>query len=422
MDELIVSKMAENLIGSEIIKLAGEIRERAAQGEKIFNFTIGDFDANLYPIPEQFLQEIISAYQNNETNYPPADGMAGLRDAIRQFTLNSLGLDYPSSDFLVAGGSRPLIYAIYKALVDENDTILFPVPSWNNNHYSHLSGAQMVCIETKPEHNFMPTAADLAPHIQKATLVALCSPLNPTGTIFSEHDLVQICDLILQENNRRKVLGSKPVYLMYDHIYWLLTYGKSEHFHPVALNPAMKQYTIYVDGMSKGFAATGVRVGWAFGPAKVMAKMKSILGHIGAWAPKAEQVAAGKFLSKPEVVNSYLTGFKNQIEESLNLFHSGFQALKNEGFPVDSISPQAAIYLTVKIDLIGLTLPNGNKFTSTAQTTSYLLNSGGIALVPFSAFGASKSSAWYRLSVGTAGKEDISGFFDALRKILKDLQ
>ncbi len=422
MEDLIVSKMAENLIGSEIIKLAGEIRERTQQGEKIYNFTIGDFDPNLFPIPAPFLDAIIESYKNNETNYPPADGMAGLRDAIKQFTNETLGLDYPAGDILVAGGSRPLIYAIYKALVDEGDTVLFPVPSWNNNHYTHLSAAQMICIETQPENNFMPSAADLAPYIQTATLVALCSPLNPTGTVFTKTDLGQICELILAENKRRTALSQKPVYLMYDHIYWLLTYGDTVHYNPVSLYPEMAQYTIFVDGMSKGFAATGVRVGWAFGPKKVMAKMKSILGHIGAWAPKAEQVAAGKFLKDNAGVSNYLTGFKKQIEGSLHAFYNGFQELKAEGFSVDAITPQAAIYLTVKIDLLGKTTPDGSLITTTPQITSYLLNSGGIALVPFSAFGASQESVWYRLSVGTASNDDIDGFFTNFRRILNDLK
>jgi aspartate aminotransferase len=421
MEELIVSRMAENLIGSEIIRLAGEIRERTNKGEHIYNFTIGDFNPNLFPIPEKFLQYIVEAYRKNETNYPPAEGMANLREAIREFTVSRLELNYPAADFLVAGGSRPLIYAIYKALVDEGDTVVFPVPSWNNNHYSHLSSAQMICVETTAENNFMPSAADIQPHISTANLVALCSPLNPTGTVFTQQDLGSICELILAENELRIAAGKKPVYLMYDQIYWPLTYGNTTHYNPVSLFPEMKKYTIFVDGMSKGFAATGVRVGWAFGPAKVMAKMKSILGHIGAWAPKAEQVAAGYFLSDHEAINTYLTDFKIRIDNSLRSFYEGFKQLREEGYPVDAIAPQAAIYLTVKIDLKGKTTPAGDLITTTAQITSYLLNHGGIGLVPFSAFGASADSVWYRLSVGTASTEDISGFFAALKKVMDEL-
>jgi hypothetical protein len=100
---------------------------------------------------------------------------------------------------------------------------------------------------------------------------------------------------ILEENKRRGP-DQKPLYLMYDQIYWMLTYGNTLHYNPVSLRPEMKDYTIFIDGLSKAFAATGLRVGWTFGPKRVIDKMKSVLGHIGAWAPKAEQVAVANYL------------------------------------------------------------------------------------------------------------------------------
>ena len=118
----------------------------------------------------------------------------------------------------------------------------------------------------------MPTAADIKPYIQEATLVALCSPQNPTGTIFSKEGLEEICDMILAENVRRGP-DAKPVYLMYDQIYWALTYDGTHHVNPVIMRPEMRNYTICIDGISKSFAATGVRVGWAFGPDKIINKM-----------------------------------------------------------------------------------------------------------------------------------------------------
>jgi aspartate aminotransferase len=135
--ELKVSKMAENLIGSEIIKLAGEINELIAKGERIYNFTIGAFDPKVFPIPAELKEEIIQAYINDETNYPAADGMAELRKEVAKLIKNGQGLTYAENEILIAGGARPIIYAIYQALVDPSDIVLFPVPSWNNNHYTH---------------------------------------------------------------------------------------------------------------------------------------------------------------------------------------------------------------------------------------------------------------------------------------------
>jgi aspartate aminotransferase len=345
--------MAETLVASEIIKLAGEINEKIKKGEKIYNLTIGDFDPKVFPIPAELEEEIIKAYKEGNTNYPPADGLLETMQAISGFIREKEGIDYnPANEVLMAAGARPLIYAIYQTVVHPGDTVVFPVPSWNNNHYTHLSHANKIEIMATPENNFMPTADDLRPHLKGAALVSLCSPLNPTGTTFSKQGLQEICELIVEENNSRGD-DEKPLYLMYDQIYWVLTYGETEHYNPVSLVPEMRNYTIFVDGLSKAFAATGVRVGWSFGPARVIGKMKSILSHLGAWAPKAEQVATARYLKRTGDVDNYLSKFKNEVHARLEGFYKGFMDLNDEGFDVDAIAPQAAIYLTVQFNLHG---------------------------------------------------------------------
>ena len=149
--------------------------------------------------------------------------------------------------------------------------------------------------------------------------------------------------------------------------------------------------------------------------------MKSVLGHIGAWAPRAEQVACAHYLQQDDLIDSYLLKFKGLLGERLNAFYFGFQKLKEEGFKVDAIPPQAAMYLTVQIDLRGLVLPNGEKINKTEEATQYLLEEGKIALVPFNAFGSSKNSNWYRLSVGTASMNDVNGFLKNLKNALEKL-
>ena len=193
-----VSEMAENLVGSEIIKLAGEVKEKIKQGEKIYNLTIGDFNPKIFPIPAELKNEIIKAYQNDETNYPAANGILELRESVSHYLHTREGLEYEADQILISGGARPLIYATYQTILDPGDTVLFPVPSWNNNHYSHLTRTKSIVVETKEENNFMTTAAELKPYISEANLIAVCSPLNPTGTTFTESDLEGICDLILK--------------------------------------------------------------------------------------------------------------------------------------------------------------------------------------------------------------------------------
>ena len=416
-----VSKMAQNLIGSEIIRVAGEVNAMIAKGEPICNLTIGDFNPALYPIPEPLRKGITKAYEQGHTNYPPANGVAVLRKAVAAFTQEKLGLSYPENDILVAGGSRPLIYATYLAIVDPGDKVIFPTPSWNNNHYCHLSGATPVMVETRPENNFMPTAADVQPHLKGATMLALCSPLNPTGTMFTKKDLEEICDLVLEENRRRSE-GEKPLYILYDQIYWMLTFGAATHYDPVSLRPALRDYVIYIDGISKSFAATGVRVGYAFGPGVVMDKMKSILGHVGAWAPKAEQMATAAFLQEPQEVERFLNEFKPKVRQSLDTLYHAFRELKAEGFPVDAIEPMGAIYLSAKIDLKGKTTPEGRVLETSQDITFYVLHEAKLAVVPFSAFGSSRGLNWFRLSVGGASLEDIAASLGRLREALQQLK
>lgn len=420
--DLKVSKLAQNIVGSEIIKLAAEVNEKIKQGEKVYNFTIGDFNPKLFPIPAELKSAIISAYEDDQTNYPAADGMLELRQSVSKLLKERGTLDYKIDEIVIAGGARPVIYAIFKALVDEGDIVVFPVPSWNNNHYTYLNNAKAVLIPTTPENKFMPTAADLKPHISTANLIALCSPLNPTGTTFRKKDLEEICDMILAENQKRLAEDRKPLYLMYDQIYWALTFGETEHHNPVTLRPEMKNYTVFVDGISKSLAATGVRVGWSMGPKKIIEKMKSILTHVGAWAPKAEQVATAAYLNDLTSYDTFLTEIKTKINDRLVRIYTGFQSLKTEGFKVDAIAPEAAIYLTVQFALHGQTKADGTVLKTTQDITKYILDEAKVALVPFYAFGASDDSSWYRLSVGTCKVEEIDAVIESLRSALKKLK
>ncbi|MDQ6814234.1 MAG: pyridoxal phosphate-dependent aminotransferase [Bacteroidota bacterium] len=416
-----LSNLAETLIGSEIVKLGNAISERISHGEKIYNFTIGDFDPKIFPIPPELEEAIIDAYKNNYTNYPPADGILELRNAVSAFLKDWEGIDYRNNEILIAAGGRPLIYTIFQAIVDKGDKVIYATPSWNNNHYVHMTQGHHCMIDAKPENNFMPLASDIEPHITGATLICLCSPQNPTGTTLQKQELEKICDLVLHENERRGE-GEKKLYLLYDQMYWTLTFGDTIHYNPVSLRPAMKEYTLFVDGISKVFAATGVRVGWSLGPAFIIAKMKAILSHLGAWSPMAEQKATAKYLLQKENIQKYLLHFKAEVEQRLRSIYEGFISLKNEGFAVDAVSPQAAIYLAIKLDLAGKSVKSGKTLQSQAEVTDYLLSEAKLAVVPFYAFGAEKTSPWYRLSVGTCKKEEIPEMLGKLREALLNLQ
>ncbi|NOT36707.1 MAG: aminotransferase class I/II-fold pyridoxal phosphate-dependent enzyme [Saprospiraceae bacterium] len=415
-----VSEMAANLIPSEIIRLNNEINQKKKQGKTIYNLTIGDFDPRFFPIPEELEEEIINAYQEGHTNYPPAHGVAELRSALSEFLAKHLSLEYDPENILISGGSRPLIYAVFRTILDPDDAVIYALPSWNNNHYCHLTSARKIEIETFPETNFMPVASDLEKHIQEASLLALCSPQNPTGTIFEKSVLKDICDLVLKENEKRKGIR-KPLYIMYDQMYWQLCFGKTIHHHPLEVCPELKDYVIYIDGLSKAYAGTGVRVGWSFGPPSIISKMRAILSHVGAWAPKAEQIATARFLKDEYAVNKYMNFIKPEIEMRLNGLYNGIIALKMNSYPIDIIPPQAAIYLTAQFPWTNKTTKEGKTLATQHDVTSYLLNDCEIAIVPFYAFGASPESDWYRISVGTLDKNDIHTILANLKKGMDNL-
>lgn len=416
-----VSKLAQNLIGSEIIKIGNQVNELKAQGAEIANLTIGDLDSNIYPIPAGLKQNIQKAYADNLTNYPPANGLLSLRKAVAKDIKSRWNLDYSPEDILVSGGSRPLIYATFKTIVDEGDKVVYAVPSWNNNHYAYLTSANAVELEVSPEDNFLPTADVITPHLEGAVLLALCSPLNPTGTMFTKEQLSEICEAVIAENKKRGE-GEKPLYLMYDQIYAMLTFGDSEHFNPVSLYPELRDYTIYIDGTSKCFAATGVRVGWSFGPTKVIDRMKALLTHVGAWAPKPEQQAVAEFLDNTPAVNEFVNDFKGKIAHSLEVLHAGIQEMKSKNFAVDSIKPMGALYLTIKLDYVGKTTEDGKVLKDSTDLVFYLIEKAGVALVPFSAFGNSREMPWFRASVGACSVEDLQKMFPKLENALSKLK
>jgi aspartate aminotransferase len=408
-DTSTVGTMAAGIVGSEILRIAAEIRVLEAKGEKPCNLTVGDFKPREFPIPAELGEGITTALKAGETNYPPSDGVLDLRQAVQRFYERSLGLKYPLEGIVIAGGARPIIYGTYRSVLNEGDTVIYPVPSWNNNHYVHMMGAKGIAVKTDPANGFMPTAEQLAPHIPEARLLALCSPLNPTGTMISPENLKAIATLVVEENKKRATQGRRPLILMFDHIYWVLAFGQTKHVTPIELVPEIAPYTVFVDGVSKAFAATGVRVGWGIGPPSIISRMRDVLGHVGAWAPKAEQVATAKYLDQVPAVESYLTTMRAAVNDRLQALYEGFSAMKQRGLPVQAIAPQGAIYLSVQFDLIG----KGGLKTND-EIRKLLLEKAGFAVVPFQAFGLEEESGWFRLSVGAVSVKEIK---DALPRV-----
>ncbi|GIV97481.1 MAG: aminotransferase [Herpetosiphonaceae bacterium] len=394
------------LAGSEIQRIAAEVRALQAQGREVCNLTIGDFSPKQFPIPASLISATHVACESGNTNYPPPEGALVLRQAIARLYERDLGLRYPVESILIGSGARPMIYATYLALLNPGERVVYPVPSWNNNYYTYLAQAEAVEIPVSREDNFLLTAAQLEPYLNGARLVCLNSPLNPSGTMYSAEALRELCKLIVAENRRRQQTGERLLYVLYDQIYWMLSFGGARHHTPVEVVPEMAAYTIMVDGISKGFAATGLRVGWLVAAPHITLRMRSLLSHIGAWAPHPEQVATAQVLDDVEGLEQFRRQMRAEVAGRLEALYNSFMEMRDEGLPVDAISPQGAIYLSAQIDLVGRAL-EGRRFESNEDIRRFLLEEAGVAVVPFNAFGLNEESGWMRLSVGAASREQI---------------
>ncbi len=412
-----VSEFAAGIEVSSILAVAAEIREKQARGEKVLDLTVGDFKPAEFPVPAGLVRRIVDALGARQTNYPPVNGMPELREALAETMREDQGLDYDPSCFLVAGGARPLLHSGYTTLVDPGETVVFPVPSWNNHHYVHIAKAVGVELKGTPEKNFHPDRADLEPHLERARLLFLNSPLNPTGTCIGREQLRGICEAVVEENRRRRPRGERALFVLYDQVYGNLTFGNVEHFTPVGLVPEIAPYTILVDAVSKGLCGTGLRVGWAAGPPEILSKMAALLGHYGSWAPRAEQIATAGFLRDREALQAHRQWMIRELSARLNALDDGFREMRAAGLPVEHIHPQGAIYLSVRFDLVGRRLA-GREIRRNEDLRQVLLSEAGFAVVPFEAFGGDDRDGWVRLSVGAVGVDAIREGLDRVRSLL----
>lgn len=416
-----LSENARGLVGSEILKIASDIRQMKAEGRQVCNLTVGDFDPTQFPIPAGFRDRCIAALKAGQTNYPPSDGLLSLREAVTEFVERNWGVRYPVESVMIASGARPILYGAYRTVVDRGEKVVYPVPSWNNNHYCWMSRANAVEITTRPEDGFMPTMDQLRPHMDSARMISLNSPLNPTGTVIAEEALAEILHAIVEENDKRTRSGKPHLFLLHDQIYSLLLFGKAKHVMPAAVVPEAAPWIISLDGASKGFAATGLRVGWVLAAPELTLRMKARTGHVGAWAPRPEQEALAGFLRDADAQQAYQEDMNRRVRERLNALYTGFNDLKAQGYPVDCIAPQGAIYLSLRLDLFGRTL-DGVKIERNEQIRRALLDRAGVGIIAFQAFGLEEETGWFRLSVGSVSMDEIAEAMPRIKAVFDQMK
>ena len=414
-----LNDLASNMLGSRILGIASQVKARIAEGEDICNLTVGDFSPAHFKAPSVLRERIADHVAAGRTNYPPADGTPELRRAIVGYYERRLGITFPYESVVVGSGARPPLYAAYASLLGPGDRLVYAVPSWNNEYYAYLNQAEAVILPTSPEDGFMPTLELLEPHLSTARVVHLNSPLNPCGTCIDGQELERICSAIVAENARRNETGEPALFLVYDMVYWELTFGDTQHHDPISVCPEMAPYTILIDAMSKSFASTGLRIGWGIVPPYLQGKFKALVGHMGAWAPRPEQHAASEILSDDRLIDDWLEGFKGAISERLDLIHTRFSAMEADGLPVKAIAPQGAIYLSINVNLVGRTTAAGVTLDSNEAVREYLLDEARTAVVPFRAFGLEGETGWFRMSIGACGVDELGRALDRVEAAVR---
>ncbi len=388
------------------------------QGKPVSNFTIGDFDTSMFPVPEAFTKGINAQLAAGQTHYPPSVGVPELRAAIRTFYKERLGLDYPEGCVQIGSGARPPIFTAFASVLEEGDQVVYPVPSWNVGYYVYLNKAEGVPVVTSAENAFMPSLDDLMPYLKTARILVLNSPLNPCGTVIDDRLLGPVCDAIVEENRRREEAGERPLILLYDQVYWQIVFEGYAHKTPVHLNPEMAKYTILVDAISKAWAATGVRLGWAVCPPWIRDRMLPLVGHMGAWAPRAEQMAAADLLAEPASTDPFMNTFRDKLSARLVRLRDGFRAMKARGLPVDCLDAQGAIYLSARLDLMGRTI-QGKTVENDEDIRSVLLHEANVAVVPCRCFGGTAGTGWVRFSVGSVSEDAVDAALANIERLFQ---
>ncbi len=415
--DAVLSETARRLSESGILRVTRQVRAKLARGETVVNLTVGDFDPRYFPIPRKLAREIQDAIARGETNYPTPEGMLGLRQAISDHVFRTAGVRYPVDAIVVCSGGRPVIYGAYRAIVNPGDKVLYSVPSWQNDAYSLLAGGESIEIEASLDTGFQPTIQQFAPHLSEAAMLCICSPGNPTGTVMGEQQLGDILRAVVEENRSREAKGKRPLFVLHDQMYGALVSAGQRHFYPASIVPEIARWLISADGISKAFAGTGLRVGWMLAPPAIGSRIRDLLSHAGAWAPRAEQSAVANFLNDPQAIAEFRREMDERLADRLGAMYEGFESMRKDGYPVDSINPQGAIYFSGQFALHGASL-DGKTIETDEDIRELLLERAGAAVVPFRAFGVKANTGWFRLSAGAVSMDEILELFPRVRTLL----
>jgi aspartate aminotransferase len=378
---------------------AAELRR---QGKAIVNLVVGEPD---FDTPQHIRQAAFDAMERGETRYTPTAGTPALRAAIAEKLKRENGLTYDPKQIIVTCGAKHAIFNALAITVEAGDQVLIPAPYWVSYPDMTLACDGVPVVVPCPEDDgFKLTAAALEAAITpRSKWLIINSPTNPTGAAYSADELRALADVLLRHPN---------VLVMMDDIYEHIRYTDEAAPHLLTVEPALASRTLVVNGVSKTYAMTGWRIGYAAGPADLIGAMDTLQSQSTSNASSISQAAA----------LAALTGDQSFVAQSVDVYRSrrdrALEAL-NAIPGIGCKAPDGAFYLYVNCGgLLGKTTPQGKRLDTDADVVLYLLEHAGVAVVAGTSYGL---SPYFRMSIATAieiideGCKKIAESVDALR-------
>lgn len=391
-----ISKMAAAVQPSATLAAGAKARQLKAEGKTVYDFSLGEPD---FPTPAHICAAAHQAMLQGHTHYTAASGTTELRAAICRYYQKNYALALNAEQVIVSNGAKHSIHNLLAATVGPGDEVIIPTPYWvSYSDLVQMTGASYVLVPTTEESGFKMSPEQLRKAITpRSRLLMLNSPSNPTGSVYSRQELEALADVVLDSN----------LAVMSDEIYEKLTYGKVQPTCFATLRPELAERTITISGVSKSYAMTGWRIGWAAGPAHVIKMMGNVQSQETSSPCSVSQIAA----------QTALDGDQQCVEEMRQEFAARRDLVcrRLSDLPGISIRPPAgAFYAFFNVSAHFGKMLAGVKITDSASFCQAALEHAYVNLVQGSAFGA---EGYARLSFATS-RAQLNAGLDRLEQFL----
>ena len=395
-----LSNRLQRLAPSATLAMSQKSSEMKAQGIDVINMSVGEPDFNT---PDHIKQAAKQAIDDNYSTYSPVPGYLNLRQAIAQKLERENQLQYQPSEILVSNGAKQSVTNTIMALVNDGEEVIIPAPYWvSYPQMVKLAGGEPVIVEATFEQNFKMTAEQLEAAITpKTRMIILCSPSNPTGSVYNKQELQALAEVVLRHED---------LFVLADEIYEHINYVG--HHESIAQFPGMKERTIIVNGVSKAYAMTGWRIGYIAAPEWIVKGCNKLQGQYTSGPCSVSQMAAlAAYTDSQQCVEDMRQAFERRRDLIVKL------AKDIPGLEVNV--PEGAFYLFPKCtSFYGKTAPNGSTIANSTDLAMYLLEEGHVATVGGDAFG---DPDCFRMSYATSD-ENITEAMRRIKDVLKKLR